>query len=335
MPQSTWLILGAETLAGKEVAELVRERGLPVTLEQCSGAPSAAVLTVEDEEAAVVQPLTVELLAAADAVFLAGGAESAREALSLAVALDPRPAFIDVTWVCEDLPEARLRCPLLEAPGAAPRAGVHTVIHPAALALARLLDELHKQWPLVHAVATICEPASAAGREGIDELHKQTVNLLNFQSLPQAVFDAQVAFNLLPRYGDESGRSLAAVEQRVERHLATYLAPRGIPLPSLRLVHAPVFHGQMISLWVEFAARPEVAAVEAALAAAGFDVRTAEHAPASNVSVAGESGLCVSDLRADGNHPRGMWLWAAADNWRSLAETAILAAATATRTEAA
>ena len=35
----------------------------------------------------------------------------------------------------------------------------------------------------------------------MDELHQQTVNLLSFQPLPKDVFDAQVAFNLVARYG--------------------------------------------------------------------------------------------------------------------------------------
>ena len=38
----------------------------------------------------------------------------------------------------------------------------------------------------------------------MDELHEQTVNLLSFQQLPKTVFDAQVAFNLLDRYGEKS-----------------------------------------------------------------------------------------------------------------------------------
>jgi len=48
----------------------------------------------------------------------------------------------------------------------------------------------------------------------MDELHEQTVNLLAFQELPKTVFDIQVAFNLVERFGQNSNLSLAAVAQR-------------------------------------------------------------------------------------------------------------------------
>ena len=66
------------------------------------------------------------------------------------------------------------------------------------------------------------------------------------------MFDAQVSFNLLPSYGEDAKQKSETVEQRIERHLATLLArdsKRGapLPMPSLRLVHAPIFHGYTFS----------------------------------------------------------------------------------------
>ena len=50
-------------------------------------------------------------------------------------------------------------------------------------------------------VATVVQPASEYGQKGMDELHEQTVNLLSFQALPKTIFDTQVAFNMVARYG--------------------------------------------------------------------------------------------------------------------------------------
>ena len=47
---------------------------------------------------------------------------------------------------------------------------------------------------------------------GMDELHEQVTNLLSFQSLPTAVFDSQIAFNMLGRFGKNSSHSLESVE---------------------------------------------------------------------------------------------------------------------------
>ena len=45
------------------------------------------------------------------------------------------------------------------------------------------------------------EPVSEAGRAGIEELESQTGQLLSFQGVGQPVFDTQVAFNMLDRFG--------------------------------------------------------------------------------------------------------------------------------------
>ena len=61
------------------------------------------------------------------------------------------------------------------------------------------------------------EPASERGQKGMDELHEQTVNLLSFQPLPKKVFDVQIAFNMVSRYGEEAKPSLAGVQERIVR----------------------------------------------------------------------------------------------------------------------
>ena len=127
------------------------------------------------------------------------------------------------------------------------------IAHPAAIALAMLLAKLVKVTPVRRSVVHIFEPASERGQRGMDELQQQTVALLAFQKLKTDVFDAQLGFNLLARYGEEALERLELIEQRVERHLASLLAAwPGIPMPSLRMIQAPVFHGHSFSVWAEF-----------------------------------------------------------------------------------
>ena len=80
--------------------------------------------------------------------------------------------------------------------------------HPAALALALLLERLQQAAAVRFAAATVLEPASEFGRAAMDELHQQTVNLLSFQALPRAIYDAQVAYNLLSGLGEGATVSL-------------------------------------------------------------------------------------------------------------------------------
>lgn len=330
MRKTEWLLIGGDSILGREIRDLIEEQELPVTLRLASSRAAESVLSApedEDEDITVMHPLDETLVEAADVVLLGGTPEVNREAVALARRSGSRPALVDLTGQFEDLPESRLRAPILETPAEdAPEDAIHTVAHPAAVALARLLVLLHARHRVVRAVATILEPVSQQGRAGVDELHQQTVSLLNFRSVPQEVFGAQVSFNLLPRYGSEAPHKLSEAAERIERHLASLLGARHVPLPSVRLIQAPVFHGYCMSVWVEFEKRPPVDALERGLEEAGIDIRRADVEPASNVAVAGQVGLTVSDIAEDRATAQGAWFWLAFDNLRAHAEAVLLTA---------
>ena len=117
-------------------------------------------------------------------------------------------------------------------------------------------------------------PGVLVGRQGsgIEELRKQTVSVLSFKKLDTTVFDTQLAFNLLARYGEEALEPLEGIEQRIVRDTTTLLAAWAeLPMPSIRLVQAPVFHGHSISLWVEFVSNVDTRQLRRILTAADID----------------------------------------------------------------
>jgi aspartate-semialdehyde dehydrogenase len=164
----------------------------------------------------------------------------------------------------------------------------------------------------------------------VNELQQQTLSLLSFKNLPKAVFDTQLSFNLLARYGEEAPAPLEETEMRIERHLASLLAlpgdGEGAPMPSLRLIQAPVFHGYSFSAWVEFVDAPDMEALESGLATDGIEVRGGEFEPPSNVGQAGQGGIAVGAIAADRNRAEAAWLWFVADNVRLAAENAVAVA---------
>ncbi len=95
------------------------------------------------------------------------------------------------------------------------------------------------------------------------------------------------------------------------------------PMPSLRLIHAPVFHGYTFSFWIEFEDSPSAADIEDALRDAPFDLRSADMEPPDNVGVAGQSGIAVGAIASDRNNGNAVWIWAAVDNLRLVAENAL------------
>ncbi len=321
------VIVGVETLLGKDLRDLLAD-GAPEYRLKGHASGGDAVITAEDDEASVIAPLEADTLAGAAVVFLAGSAETSRRAYDLtARAATP---LVDLSHGLEALPEAQIRAPLAEGAAWTAAAGrVHVVAHPASIALAMFLARLAERHTIRRAVATVFEPASERGRRGVDEIHKQTVQLLSFQSLPQEVFDAQIAFNMLARYGSEAREPIETFELRLDQHLATLLARRGgVPMPSVRLVQAPVFHGHSASLWVEMESRADAGELAAALAGGGIDVHGRDVEPPTNVGVASRSGITVGAIESDRNCANAAWFWIVADNHRLAAENALMVART-------
>ena len=310
-------IVGSETLLGRELREGLKEAGFGRGL-QLIGAQDELSLSLDTSEPAVITPMDAERLQGSDVIFCAGTPDSTRKAYDLA---GERPTFIDLTYALEEIPEARLRAPMVDANEVVSR--VHVLAHPAATALALMLS--HLPGPVKHSVIQVFEPASERGQAGIHELQQQTTGLLSFHKLEKKVFDAQLGFNMLARYGEDAPEQLAVVEQRIERHLASLLASAGatVPMPSMRLTQAPVFHGYSISFWVEMERRPELPELEKSIASSHIEVRSAEFDAPSNVGAAGQRGLIAGEFELDRNHPRGVWMWVVLDNFRMLVDNAM------------
>jgi aspartate-semialdehyde dehydrogenase len=321
----TIALVGSETLLGREVRDVLGESALGQYVRLVAGADEeTGTLTDIGGSAAFLARLDPEAVENAEAIILAGALESSK----LALAANPRGLIIDLTYATEDNPEARIRAPQVEGPDYEPEhSGPQIVAHPAAAAIAMILQRLHAGWPIARAIVHIFEPASEQGTPAIDELQQQTVNLLSFQPVPRKIFDAQVAYAMLPQLGPEAPVPLVDIEDRIERHLATLLERmEGVPMPSLRLIQAPVFHGYSFSFWIDFEDSPAVSDLEDALNHEMFDVRTSDLEPPNNVAVAGQSGIAIGAITPDRNSSSAFWIWAAADNLRLSAETAALIA---------
>lgn len=321
-------IVGGESLIGRELRDVIREQALLVNVKLIGVDEESLTLTEQEGEPALITPLDEETLLASQVTILAGSADSSRKALAFIAKSAARPGIIDMTYVAEDDPSARLRAPLAEPPGLQADAGaIHVVAHPAAVALAIFLQRLDESFRIRRSIAHVFEPASERGHRGLEELRRQTVNLLSFQKLPKSVYDAQLAFNLLAAYGSEAPEALHLVELRIERHLASLLSGLGgLAMPSIRVIQAPVFHGYSISIYVEFDTCPDMPALTSALASDLVDVRGADLEPPNNAGAAGQGGIAVGSIAPDRNHPSAFWFWVVADNFRLMAENGVAVA---------
>jgi aspartate-semialdehyde dehydrogenase len=327
-------LVGAATLRGKEVAEVLNDRNFPsLDVKLLDDEESLGQLETMGDEVSFIQSLRPDQFERVDFTFFASDQESTRK--NWKVARDGGSAIIDLSASLEGEPGASVRSPWMErqlgrtlTPELQP--GPVVTAHPAAVALAVLLTRAQKVGAIRHVIATIFQPASEQGQKGMDELHEQTVNLLSFQQLPKNTYDAQVAFNMVGRYGDRAVSPLLSVQETISRHYKL-IAGDGAPVPSILLVQAPIFHGHAFSFHLEMAQRADLDAFSQALAGEHVTVTTSAEDSPSNVNAAGQPNILVS-LLPDATQANGIWLWVATDNLRIAASTAVECAETMTAT---
>jgi aspartate-semialdehyde dehydrogenase len=327
-------IVGAASLKGKEIAEILRERNFPAAdIRLLDDDESLGQLEAVGDEINFIQSIRSDQFERVDFAFFASDPRSARN--NWKAARDQGNAIVDLSFALEEEAGASVRSPWIERQTGQPIApelqpGPVVAAHPAATVLALLAlrcQKTAKAGKIERMVATVFEPASESGQKGMDELHEQTVNLLSFQELPKSVYDIQVAFNMVARYGQRSELALEEVSQRIREHYRRIA--RGAAEPALQVLQAPVFHGHGFSIYLEMEKAVAIADFSQALAGEHVVVSGSPEDTPTNVSAAGQEDILVT-LTIDANHKNGVWLWATADNLRVAALTAVECAETMT-----
>ena len=331
-------VSGASSLAGKELSECLTESFL---------AASDFVLMDEDEaigqlEQVGDEPIVIQRTEAGsfdrmDFVFFAGNAEATRK--HWGAALRAGASIVDLTGALEGEPKVLVRAPWVSellsrtAPESAalpdfpPDLSTSAIVpaHPAAAMFALVMARLHGRLKPRSIAATLLEPASQHGRAAMDELHQQTVGVLSFQTLPHEQYEAQLAFSVLSALGE--GAKVRSSEDRIRAHYALLSSGR-LPELGLQVAQAPVFHGYVASMMVEFAEPVRQDEIEAALQGDHMDVLLGEGEPPNNMSVSGQEDVQVQVRPEPPGSESGTryWLWVGADNLKLGAMNAIACA---------
>jgi aspartate-semialdehyde dehydrogenase len=312
-------IAGASSLLGKEITELLSSSVLPThELRLLDDAALEGTLTEAGGEPAVIHALAPGSFEGAKLVFFAGLAEFT--ARHWAEAERAGAAVIDLSGGLAGVRKAIPSIPSLDQVLSFSRASLARLYRSpgAAVIVAATVSTALRMLPVRRIAVTFLQPVSERGQSGIDELEAQTASLLSFQPIGREVYDAQVAFNLLDRYGEDCREPLEDVRARVARDISDYLGYRA-PMPAVQVTQAPVFYGAAFNVMVEFDGPLSADAMAAALDQVG--VLVSEDSP-SNASAAGSAKISVT-LRSDANLPMVWWIWGAVDNVRLAAQNAV------------
>ena len=320
-------IVGASTLLGKEMKDALSESSLAASdvslLDEDEG---LGQLDQVGDEITFVKAITADAFEHIDFTFFCG-----TEAVTLKFwreALRAGSTVLDLSGALDAEAGVLVRSPWVAGQEMTADLFTPAVVpaNPAALALALLMERVQQAAPVRQAAATFLLPASEFGRAAMDELHQQTVNLLSFQSLPKATFDAQSAYNLLIGFGESSKSNLGHTDARIRRQYSA-LAGRRLPPLALQTVSAPVFHGHAFSIFAEMERPVDLTGLEDALSGDHVDLVLEETDSPSNLAATGQNDILVR-LRLEpgarnANESTRLWLWGASDNLRLHAQNAV------------
>src|SRR5215467_10852260 len=239
------VIAGASSLLGTELKSLLEEsRFAACDFRLVDEGTAAGTLTEAGGEAAVIQPVEEDSFDKAWVIFFTGS--SAFTKTNLPLAKRSGALIVDLSGELAGQPEV---CAWLPKISSAPAGGSgstgFSIPSASAEIISRIAIAISPLRPsAISAVAF--QPVSATGKAGIEELETQTGQLLSFQSVGKQVFDAQVAYTMLDRFGESSrhllSHSLAVLRRETKACLPTHLTPAAI-----QLLHAPVFYGATVA----------------------------------------------------------------------------------------
>ncbi|MGB9465523.1 MAG: Asd/ArgC dimerization domain-containing protein [Candidatus Acidiferrum sp.] len=317
------VIAGASSPLGAELRSLLEEsRFAGAEIRLVDEEIAAGTLTEAGGEPAVIQPVEEGTFERAGKVFFTGSAEFTLTNLGAAKAAGAK--IIDLSGATAAESGTVSWFPKLDSlhgrkfPS---NAGVYAIPSAAGTVAASLALGLFKIG--VSRMVVICfQAVSEAGRAGIEELESQTGQLLSFQGMGQPVFDTQVAFNLLDRYGPGSKQKLSIVRERLRAETKACVAKKSV-MPAVQVIHAPVFYGTTFAGCAELVPGTKIEQVIAGCAEAGFAIPADGDAGPSNVSVAGEKVAHLAKPEEDPARAGAWWFWGAADNIRLPAANAV------------
>ena len=318
-------VLGAMNNLGREVVQVLAEKGVPVKQVSVLMPGNAPGMTVgygdEDEELHVKQAETFDF-SNVDVVVSAAGdavAQTLRKAAAAgSLVIDLSGAFLSEPDVKPVLPG------LTEGDLALPVNGIVACPAPLTAMLARVLAPLHKIAGVNRVTVASYQAVATMGRVAMDELFTQTRAIFVNDEIVKEQFPKQIAFNVIPQTAPLREDGQSEEEFRLAVEIKKLLGAKIKVAATCAFV--PTFLGTGMAVTVELAHELEsVEATKLLRRAPGVTMvdQRIEEGMITPAETAGEDGVYVSRLRDDATVDNGLSLWISGDSLRRSAVDAV------------
>ena len=314
-------ILGATGAVGRQMLECLIERNFPCEIKCLASARSAGKEIQCLGRKFIVEEATRDSFAGMDIVLGAASASLAREfapyiTAAGAVFVDNSSAFRlekDVPLVVPEInPEdVKLHHGIISNPNCS------TIITMVAV------HALSKISPIRRLVASTYQAVSGAGAGGLAELENQVQDYAAGKELKIAQFKHQIAFNLIPQIGTDSGNGYTTEEMKMQNE-----GRKILHLPEMKVtctcVRVPVMRSHSISVSLETQRKISVEEARSAIAAAPGcrlvdDLKNKQYPMPLDTS--DQDLVFVGRIRDDLTSENGLNIWCCGDQVRKGAAT--------------
>ena len=315
-------VLGATGAVGREMLKVLEERRFPINqLKALASARSAGkqlpfcggTVTVEEATDASFEGMDIVL-----------GAASNEMAKRFAPAIVKAGAvFVDNSSAFRMVDDVPLVVPEINPEDVKKHKGIISNPNCSTIITLVAVSALNRISPIQTMVASTYQAVSGAGANGLKELEQQVKDYAEGKALVNSVFPWQIAFNVIPQIGDDTGNGYTSEEMKMQNE-----GRKIMHLPALNVtctcVRVPVLRSHSISVTLRTERKISVGeAREASTKAPGCRLvdDLANKSYPMPLDTSDQDIVFVGRIRDDLTDEKGLTLWCCGDQIRKGAAT--------------
>ena len=315
-------ILGATGAVGREMLKVLWERKFPInTLKALASARSAGKKLPFGDGEVVVEEASEQAFEGMDIVL--GAAQNPLAKQFAPAIVKAGAVFVDNSSAFRMDDSVPLIVPEINPEDAKKHHGIISNPNCSTIITLVAVAGLNKVSPIKTMVASTYQAVSGAGANGLIELEKQAKACVNGDPIEVSVVQHQIAFNLIPQIGSDTGNGYTTEEMKMQNE-----GRKIMHLPELKVsctcVRVPVMRSHSISVTLRTQRKITVEEARAAIAAAPGcrlvdDLENKAYPMPLDTS--DQDIVFVGRIRDDLTDEKGLTLWCCGDQIRKGAAT--------------
>ena len=315
-------ILGATGAVGREMLKVLAERKFPIDhIKALASSRSAGLKLPFADGEVVVEEATERSFEGMDIVL--GAASNALAKQHAPAIVKAGAVFVDNSSAFRMADEVPLVVPEINPGDVKKHHGIISNPNCSTIITLTAVAALNRLSPIETMVASTYQAVSGAGANGLKELEQQVADYAAGERPIAGVFPYQIAFNLIPQIGSDTGNGYTTEEMKMQNE-----GRKIMHLPDLKVtctcVRVPVLRSHSISVTLRTARRISVEEAREAIAVAPGcrlvdDLENKIYPMPLDTS--DQDTVFVGRIREDLTCDKGLSLWCCGDQIRKGAAT--------------